>query len=333
MFSNVNEISNRITAGFNDVNDLLSYLSDFKNSLSGPEQALYKDLFQDFERLFGGSQIKPMGWGQIAGIRDMGNAGTADELLSLFKGMREIPDLFQGRIPQGLDTIGQLEFIKENLSSKYEAFGGTIDELITSLKARNVSGTPLDRELSDMIALIGNRDKPPMSAPAEAPPPATGETPPGENPSQGTHACTDSHGATEPASAEAGGNANMEGSENASSLAQEIAKTQAENFRNTSGAKKGSNRSDSGSQSSGSIDGGRGGSIFEAIALALGEAMTEKLQGLLEAAEGVKSSDDDILQKSAQVTARGQELNAVSQAFNSSINSVGQAASTAGRKT
>jgi hypothetical protein len=101
---------------------------------------------------------------------------------------------------------------------------------------------------------------------------------------------------------------------------------------------------------------GAGGSVFERIALAMGEAMDKKLNQLLEASEQVANLSDDLSQKaqknggqlndadkfageggimkaSAQVTARGQELNAISQAFNSAINSLGQAASNAARKT
>jgi uncharacterized protein YjbJ (UPF0337 family) len=98
-----------------------------------------------------------------------------------------------------------------------------------------------------------------------------------------------------------------------------------------------------------------GGSVFERIALAMGEAMDKKLQQLLQAADEVASlsdqlagkadpsgklSDKDktqgeggIMKASAQVTARGQELNSISQAFNSAINSLGQAAGNAARKT
>lgn len=99
-----------------------------------------------------------------------------------------------------------------------------------------------------------------------------------------------------------------------------------------------------------------GGSVFERIALAMGEAMDNKLNQLLEASEKVASlseglsekaeksggqlSDADkfageggIMKASAQVTARGQELNAISQAFNSAINSLGQAAGNAARKS
>lgn len=97
-----------------------------------------------------------------------------------------------------------------------------------------------------------------------------------------------------------------------------------------------------------------GGSIFEQIALAMGEAMDNKLQQLLQAADEVsKLSNDlaakgngkgeisdadkakgqgDIMTASAQVTARSQELNMISQAFNSTINAVGQATSTAASK-
>lgn len=98
-----------------------------------------------------------------------------------------------------------------------------------------------------------------------------------------------------------------------------------------------------------------GGSVFERIALALGEAMDKKLQQLLEAADEVASLSDQLASKadssgklsdkdktsgeggimkaSAQVTARGQELNAISQACNSAINSLGQAVGNAARKT
>jgi hypothetical protein len=102
--------------------------------------------------------------------------------------------------------------------------------------------------------------------------------------------------------------------------------------------------------------GGSGGSVFEQIALAMGDAMDRKLDQLLQASEKVASLSEDLSQKaeknggqlndaekfageggimraSAQVTARGQELNSISQASNSAINSLGQAASTAARKT
>jgi hypothetical protein len=102
--------------------------------------------------------------------------------------------------------------------------------------------------------------------------------------------------------------------------------------------------------------GSGGGSVFEQIALAMGEAMDNKLDQLLQASEKVASLSEDLSQKaeknggqlndadkfageggimraSAQVTARGQELNSISQAFNSAINSLGQAASNAARKT
>lgn len=81
-----------------------------------------------------------------------------------------------------------------------------------------------------------------------------------------------------------------------------------------------------------------GGSIFEQIALALGEAMDKKLGQLLKAANEVASlsggqgDQGKLLTASAQVTARGQELNAISQAANSAINSLGNAVSTAASK-
>jgi hypothetical protein len=101
----------------------------------------------------------------------------------------------------------------------------------------------------------------------------------------------------------------------------------------------------------GSAEGG--GSIFEQIALAMGSAMDNKLNQLLEAADKVAELSGDLADKqkagtaseadktrgqgeimtaSAQVTARSQELNVISQAFNSSINAVGQAVSTAASK-
>jgi hypothetical protein len=99
-----------------------------------------------------------------------------------------------------------------------------------------------------------------------------------------------------------------------------------------------------------------GGSVFERIALAMGEAMDKKLNQLLAASEKVAALSESLAQKadasggtlndadkfrgeggimkaSAQVTARGQELNAISQAFNSAINSLGQAVGNAARKT
>jgi hypothetical protein len=81
-----------------------------------------------------------------------------------------------------------------------------------------------------------------------------------------------------------------------------------------------------------------GGSIFEQVALALGEAMDNKLQDLLKAANevanlsGGQGDQGKLLTASAQVTARGQELNAISQSANSAINSLGNAVSTAASK-
>lgn len=97
-----------------------------------------------------------------------------------------------------------------------------------------------------------------------------------------------------------------------------------------------------------------GGSIFEQIALAMGEAMDNKLKQLLEAADKVAALSSDlsdkadssgnlkdkdkikgegeIMQASAQVTARGQELNVISSAFNTAANSVGSAAQNAASK-
>ncbi len=339
-----NDVNSSYFTNLNDVNDVLSYLEDFKNSLSAPEQALYKDLFDDFAQHFGGNRFVKVG-GRPSGIRlpNLAKSQTADEMLSLFKGLREIPDLFQGRIPKGLDTIGTLEHIKKNLSPKYEAFAGTIDELISGLKTSKIEGTELDSELADLISLMGNAGKPDADPrfgilePAVIPPEITnGTVPPGGVNGQGAEGASSGgtmnnggvNGAeTQESTGAAGGAAG-----GAEGIGQIVAKQQEENFRRSSGARKGGNNPDSGTDSA-SLDGARGGSVFEAIALALGEAMNNKLKGLLEAAEGVRSSDEDILQKSAQVTARGQELNAISQAFNSSINSVGQAASTAGRKS
>jgi hypothetical protein len=98
-----------------------------------------------------------------------------------------------------------------------------------------------------------------------------------------------------------------------------------------------------------------GGSVFERIALAMGDAMDKKLNQLLEAQEKVASLSEELGQKAqksggqlsdadkltgeggimranAQVTARSQELNAISQAYNSAINALGQAVSNAARK-
>jgi hypothetical protein len=81
-----------------------------------------------------------------------------------------------------------------------------------------------------------------------------------------------------------------------------------------------------------------GGSIFEQVALALGDAMDKKLSDLLKAANSVadlsggQGDQGKLMTASAQVTARGQELNAISQAANSSINSLGNAVSTAASK-
>lgn len=75
------------------------------------------------------------------------------------------------------------------------------------------------------------------------------------------------------------------------------------------------------------------GSIFEEIALALGQAMADKLKLLRDAADAVgEAKDEDVAKASAQVTARGQECNMVSQAANSALNSLGQACTTAARK-
>jgi hypothetical protein len=102
-----------------------------------------------------------------------------------------------------------------------------------------------------------------------------------------------------------------------------------------------------GCHSKGGADAGGGGSIFEQIAIAMGKAMDKKLDQLLDAAntvsdlsnqkaggggKGGQTDPSQLLQASALVTARGQELSSVSQAFNSSINSLGQAVQTAARK-
>jgi len=122
----------------------------------------------------------------------------------------------------------------------------------------------------------------------------------------------------------------------------EILKQAMQNVRNLAGSEKskkaetGDAACDGGSSVSEGSElsvGAGGGSIFEKIALALGTAMEDKIKQLLQAAENVKSADEEgLLLASAQVTARGQELNVLSQAFNSTINSVGQAGSTAARK-
>jgi len=95
---------------------------------------------------------------------------------------------------------------------------------------------------------------------------------------------------------------------------------------------------------------GRGGSIFERLALAMGEAMDKKLQEMLDAAESANNlatakgdpgaQDQNVIQQNqaklmtanAQVTARGQELTMMSQSYNSAINALGSAAATAARK-
>ncbi len=97
----------------------------------------------------------------------------------------------------------------------------------------------------------------------------------------------------------------------------------------------GGNEEGNEARASSAESGGSGGgtSIFERIALALGQAMVDKANELVELAESVpNASDGDVLLQSAKVTAAGQELNVLSQTFNSTINSVGQAASTAARK-
>jgi hypothetical protein len=79
--------------------------------------------------------------------------------------------------------------------------------------------------------------------------------------------------------------------------------------------------------------GGGGGSVFEQLALAMGEAMDKKLQELLDAAEDISSADSgDILSQSAKITALSKELEFISQATNSSINGLGTAAKTAAQK-
>jgi hypothetical protein len=78
---------------------------------------------------------------------------------------------------------------------------------------------------------------------------------------------------------------------------------------------------------------GGGGSIFEQLALAMGEAMDEKLNELLDAADGLKNAKGgDILEQSAKITALSKELEFISQATNSSINGIGTAAKTAAQK-
>lgn len=124
--------------------------------------------------------------------------------------------------------------------------------------------------------------------------------------------------------------------------------------RRTRGGKGGDCHSGGSECDSASGTGGEGGgSVFEQIALAMGSAMDNKLQQLLEAADKVADlsgelADDirsgeadeadkaeaqgEIMTASAQVTARGQELNAISQASNSAINALGNAVSTAASK-
>jgi hypothetical protein len=105
------------------------------------------------------------------------------------------------------------------------------------------------------------------------------------------------------------------------------------------------------SKTGGSGNGGTG-SIFEQIALAMGKAMDKKLDQLLDAANQVSALGDQkaggadakgpggqggdssqILQASTLVTARGQELGSISQAGNSTLNSLGLAVQTAAKKT
>ena len=134
-------------------------------------------------------------------------------------------------------------------------------------------------------------------------------------------------------------------------LSNEILKQSLNNIRNTAGSER-SKKAEGGDAGEGEAtaaggEAGAGGevtagglnntggasSIFEAIAFALGSAMENKVNELLAAADQVQTATDGgVLLASAQVTARGQELNVISQAFNSTINSVGQAASTAARK-
>lgn len=105
-----------------------------------------------------------------------------------------------------------------------------------------------------------------------------------------------------------------------------------------------------GGESGGGRGVGRGGSIFERLALAMGEAMDKKLQEMLDAANSANdlatakgklgSQDQNVIQQNqaklmtanAQVTARGQELTMMSQSYNSAINALGSAAATAARK-
>jgi hypothetical protein len=78
---------------------------------------------------------------------------------------------------------------------------------------------------------------------------------------------------------------------------------------------------------------GGGGSVFEQLALALGNAMDQKLQELLDAANSVSSNAGgaDILKQGAKITALSQELGFISQASSTSINGVGDAAKTAAK--
>jgi hypothetical protein len=123
------------------------------------------------------------------------------------------------------------------------------------------------------------------------------------------------------------------------SLTNDVVKQQESNCREGGGARDGNGRTHGGGEGggceAGSGAGIEGASVFEQLAVAMGDAMNSKLQDMLNAAESVSSgaSGDEILKTSAQVTARGQELNAMSQAFNSAINSLGQAAGTAARKS
>jgi hypothetical protein len=92
-----------------------------------------------------------------------------------------------------------------------------------------------------------------------------------------------------------------------------------------------------GCEGGGGVEGGGsaegGGSVFERLALLMGEAMDKKLQELLDAAEDISSSDSgDILSQSAKITALSKELEFISQASNSSINGLGNAAKTSVQK-
>jgi len=123
-----------------------------------------------------------------------------------------------------------------------------------------------------------------------------------------------------------------EGTQLLDKFVQETAANQgADNIRDHHHGSGGEGGSAGGAGGAGAVGGG--GSIFEQLALAMGDAMDKKLNELLGAAQDVSNAQGgDILKQSAEITGLSKELEFISQAANSSINGLGTAAKTAAQK-